>query len=217
MRVLVADDHPLVRDAYARVARLLDAEDPVQVVEAHSFEDIEHCCDLQTFDLAVVDLNMPDMDGMVGLRRLLRAYPSLPIVVASAQDDLRTIKEVMRLGVSGFCSKNDAQEEVLRALRAVLCGGFSVPAAARQLASQALCRPDEPRLTKRELDVLCALMQGGGSNRDLAKQLGVGEGTIRTHISRVLLVLGVKNRTEAILRARELGIRCPGQETKRHG
>ncbi len=208
MRVLVADDHPMVRDAYVRVARLLDVEGAVEVVEASNFDEVERCCDGQPMDLAIVDLNMPDMEGMVGLRRLLRAYPSLPIVVASAQDDLRTIKDVMRLGVSGFCSKNDAQDEVLRALRAVLCGGFSVPVNARQLAGQALNRPEAPELTPRQLEVLCELMQGGWSNRELARRLHVGEGTIRTHVSQILLALNAKNRTEAVLRARVLGIRC---------
>lgn len=209
MKVLVADDHPLVRGAYVRVVRLLEAEGPVEVFEAGSFREVEWCCDGQPMDLAIVDLNMPDMEGMVGLRRLLLACPSLPIIVASAQDDLKTIREVMRLGVSGFCSKNDGQDEVLRAVRAVLCGGFSVPANARPLVGQALNPPKAPDLTPRQLEVLCELMQGGWSNRDLARRLQVGEGTIRSHVSQILLALHAKNRTEAVLRARELGIRCP--------
>ncbi len=207
MRVLVADDHPMLRDSLGRMIRLLERD--VQLSEADTFDAIEILCASQTFDLAVVDLNMPGMEGLSGLRRLRGAYPAMPLVVTSGQEDLQTIRAVMGIGVRGFLPKSDPHDETQKALRLVLDGATALPPRARGLVATGLSRSelDRPQLTERQLDVLYQLMEDGTSNREIGCRLGMGEGTVRTHIAAVLLAFAVRNRTEAVIRARELGFR----------
>ena len=106
MRILVADDHPLVRDALARTVTSLDAV--VQVIEAADFDALRSQASEHDLDLALVDLNMPGMRGVNGLRALRSEFPTLVLIVASAQDDATTIRMVLATGVSGFIPKTES-------------------------------------------------------------------------------------------------------------
>ena len=205
MKVLVADDHPLVRDALARAVRQLDER--AEVVEADSFDALQALAETGAADLALVDLNMPGMRGLDGLRRLRATLPTLPIVVTSGQDDPATIRAVLATGVSGFIPKANPAALLLQALRLVQAGGVYIPSATLADLQQGVPPAlPEAAFTPRQLDVLHCLMRGR-ANKLIARELGLTEGTVKIHIAAILRVLQVRNRTEAVVRARELGVR----------
>lgn len=205
MKIIVADDHPLVRDALIRVVRQLEAD--VNVFEAGDCATLFECAGAHAPDLVLVDLNMPGMDGLAGLRRLRASFPSLDIVVASGQDDPSTVRAALATGIKGFIPKSDASALLLQALRVVRAGGVYVPS--RTLADFQSgfppSGPGAPGLTQRQLDVLRLLLKGE-PNKTIARQLGLTEGTVKIHIAAILRSLGASNRTEAVVRARELGL-----------
>jgi DNA-binding NarL/FixJ family response regulator len=201
MKVLIADDHPLVRDALARTVCELDAA--VQVQQAGDFDALLKLA-ADGADLALVDLNMPGMDGIAGLRQLRQLAPTLPVVVASGQEDAPTIRAVLAAGAVGFIPKSERSELLLSALRLVLAGGTYVP---RNLidAPPAPAGASIGELTPRQLDVLRLLMRGE-PNKLIARELGLTEGTVKIHIAAILRTLQARNRTEAVVRARGFGI-----------
>ena len=199
MNVLIADDHPLVRDALARTVQQLAAD--VQVREAGDLDGLLRLAAQGDADLALVDLNMPGMDGVVGLRRLRAAAPTLPVVVASGQEDAATIRAVLAAGAVGFIPKSERSEVLLGALRLVQSGGTYVPSRLLNAPPAAAA----PELTPRQLDVLNLLLRGE-PNKLIARELGLTEGTVKIHIAAILRVLHARNRTEAVVRARALGI-----------
>jgi DNA-binding NarL/FixJ family response regulator len=209
VKVLIADDHPLVRDALARTVRELDPA--AQVEQAGDFEMLLHLA-LEDggvpADLALLDLNMPGMDGTAGLRRLREQLPTLPVVVASGQDDTATIRAVLATGAAGFIPKSERSEVLLSALRLVLAGGIYVPARSLEAPTAPAPVSAAALLTPRQRDVLLALSRGQ-PNKSIARELGLTEGTVKIHIAAILRALQARNRTEAVVRARKLGLDTP--------
>lgn len=206
MRVLVADDHPLVRDALART--LAGALPLSEVLQARDWGDVQALLRQGGIDLALVDLHMPGMEGLDGVRALRQAHPALPIVVASGDGDPATIRSVLALGVRGFLPKSENPEVLAQALTLVGAGGTYVPARAMDdLATTAppSTRSDAQGLTPRQLDVLRCLVRGL-PNKLIARELALTEGTVKIHIAAILRVLSARNRTEAVVRAREAGL-----------
>jgi DNA-binding NarL/FixJ family response regulator len=205
LTVLIADDHPLVRDALARTVRELAAE--VVVHQAGDLDGLLRLAAAVGADLALVDLNMPGMSGgpgreLEGLARLRAAAPTLPVVVASGQEDGLTIRAVLAAGAVGFIPKSERPEVLLSALRLVQSGGTYVPARMLEAPPAAVT---VSQLTPRQLDVLRCLLRGA-PNKLIARELGLTEGTVKIHIAAILRALHARNRTEAVVRARELGI-----------
>jgi DNA-binding NarL/FixJ family response regulator len=203
--VVIADDHPMVRDALARVVGQLYAD--AQVLEAGDFAAVlAHLGDAVP-DLVLIDLNMPGMDGLHGLRRLREAFPALAIVVASGQDDPATIRAALEIGANGFIPKIDPPDLLLQALRVVRAGGVYIPARSNGDLRGIMTgpSPNASGLTPRQLDVLRLLLKGE-PNKLIARQLGLTEGTVKIHIAAILRALQARNRTEAVIRARELGL-----------
>jgi DNA-binding NarL/FixJ family response regulator len=203
MNVLIADDHPLVRDALARTVQQLSS-----TVHVRQAGDLEHLLQLAAqgdADLALVDLNMPGMDGMAGLRRLREAAPTLPVVVASGQEDAATIRAVLSAGAVGFIPKSERSEVLLSALRLVQSGAVYVPARLLEAAPVAAPTASTSDLTPRQRDVLRCLCRGQ-PNKVIARELALTEGTVKIHIAAILRALQARNRTEAVIRAREIGI-----------
>lgn len=208
MKVLIADDHPLVRDALERTVRELDAA--ARVEQAGTLDELLNLAlssPLDMADLALLDLNMPGMNGVVGLRRLREKLPTLPVVVASGQDDTATIRAVLGAGAAGFIPKSERPEVLISALRLILAGGVYVPV--RSLDAGPPGSPSRAEaaalLTSRQRDVLRGLSRGQ-PNKLIARDLGLSEGTVKIHIAAILRALQARNRTEALVRARELGL-----------
>jgi DNA-binding NarL/FixJ family response regulator len=206
--VLIADDHPLVRDALARTVREIDPA--AQVAVTGSFDGLLELAAHTAADLALVDLNMPGMDGLHGLRRLRERFGTLPVVVASGQDDVQTIRGALASGAVGFIPKSERTEVLVHALQLVRAGGIYVPPGGLGDGS-VYAVPASPQersgLTQRQLDVLRALSRGL-PNKLIGRELGLTEGTVKLHIAAILRTLQVRNRTEAVVRARSLGIEC---------
>jgi DNA-binding NarL/FixJ family response regulator len=202
MRLLIADDHPMVRDALTRA--LLALQSDLHVVTAGDFDSVVECLRATPPELAVIDLNMPGMDSLVGLTRLRRLAPTLPIVVVSGQDDPPTIRAALAAGAAGFVPKTSSADLLLQAVRVVLAGSTFVPEQALANLQHDTSRPDTIDLTPRQRDVLRALLRGE-PNKLIARELGLTEGTVKIHIAAILRGLQARNRTEAVVRARELG------------
>jgi DNA-binding NarL/FixJ family response regulator len=203
MIAVIADDHPLVRDALGRIVCQL--EGGVQLLEAGDYATLIERLAAAAPDLLLVDLNMPGMDGLDGLRRLRAKFPTLVIVVASGQDDAPTIRAALAVGINGFIPKVDSAELLLQALRLVRAGGVYIPASTLGDPRHPAAVSNNLNLTARQLDVL-RLLSKGEPNKVIARQLGLTEGTVKIHIAGLLRGLQVRNRTEAVVRARELGL-----------
>jgi len=157
----------------------------------------------------LMDLAMPNMDGFSALEIIRRQYPAVPVAVISAYDDLPTVTRVINNGASGFIPKAYSGNAMLAALRDILDGHIFRPSAASQAKMDAVktrpivsgsVSPTEIGLTDRQAQVL-ALMMRGLSNRDIAKQLDLTEGTVKIHATAVFKALGVSSRAEAMVAA----------------
>lgn len=202
--ILIADDHPLVRDALARTLQAVLPDARVHL--AHDFDSTEAALRHAMPALALVDLHMPGMLGLQGVQRLRRMFPALRLAVASGQDDPGTIRQVLALGAAGFLPKSDPPEQLQQALRLMLSGATYVPARSLADLRDGVLppRPDLEALTARQAEVLRLLMRGQ-PNKLIARELDLTEGTVKIHIAAILRVLHARNRTEAVVRARELG------------
>lgn len=204
MKVLIADDHPMVRDALARTVHVI--EPSAEILEAKDYAETEAGAQAMP-DLVVLDIDMPGMDGIAGIRRLRQAHPTLRVIVASGNDEPATIRSVLAMGVAGFMPKAESAEVLMHVIRLVLSGGNYTPqqALGNFRDGQLARRPDASGLTPRQLDVLRLLMKGE-PNKSIARELGLTEGTVKIHIAAILRGLQSRNRTEAVVMARKLGI-----------
>lgn len=213
LTLLVVEDHALVREGMVRL--LARMEDQVRVREAEDFETALTVLEQdEEFDLVLLDLALPGIDGFTGLDILRRRYPSMPVVVVSAFCDAPTINRVLNLGASGFIPKAFSGEEMLSAVRDVLDGAIFRPSgkyvarlddAVPVVPSQKFVRPQDVGLTERQAQVL-ALMVRGMSNRDIAEQLSLSEGTVKIHVTAVFKALDVSSRTQALVAVARYGI-----------
>ncbi len=206
LKLLVVEDHALVREGLVRL--LGQIEEGTTVFEGADFESALTVLDAEDeFDLVLLDLALPGIDGFAGLDILRRRYPAMPVAVVSAFDDTPTITRVMNLGASGFIPKAFSGEALLSAVREVLAGNIFRPSgqngarlddATPVPPAKVSVRPDEVGLTDRQAQVLC-LMVRGLSNRDIAEQLNLSEGTVKIHATAVFKALGVTSRTQALV------------------
>jgi DNA-binding NarL/FixJ family response regulator len=208
MKVLIADDHPLVRDALART--VLQLRPQAQPLHAASHDEALACLVAEQPPLALVDLHMPGMDGTLALRRLRAASPTTRLLVVSGDDDPAVMRAALAAGAAGFVPKSEPPERLEQALALVLAGGTWLPsqALADFRAGAAPSRADPGALTPRQTDVLHGLMRGL-PNKLIARELGLTEGTVKIHIAAILRALQARNRTEAVVVARDLGIVPP--------
>ncbi len=213
LKLLVVEDHALVREGLVRL--LTQVEPETTVLECADFESAIALLDHETeIDLLLLDLALPGIDGFAGLDILRRRYPAMPVAVVSAYDDTPTVTRVLNLGASGFIPKAYSGEALLNAVRDVLAGQIvrpkgqgsarmddEVPVPPRKVS----VRPEEIGLTERQAQVLCLLVRGL-SNRDIADQLDLSEGTVKIHVTAVFKALGVSSRTQALVSVARYGI-----------
>jgi DNA-binding NarL/FixJ family response regulator len=193
-RILLADDHPLFREALRHVIGASFSQ--TEIVEAHSFGETLRVANADgAFDLAFVDLIMPgSSDPLEDLGRLRAVIPETPILVVSSRDSRETVDAVLALGVAAFISKSATKPEMERAIRSVLAGDVYGPA---DVHGQPPPQPAEA-LSPRQRAVL-ELLARGRSNRQIASDLNVEEFTVKAHISAILRKLNVKSRLEAVV------------------
>lgn len=212
LKLLVVEDHALVREGLAQTLRQLEAD--VIVFEAADCDAANRRLqELGAVDLMLLDLGLPRLDGLSYLSTLRKRYPAMPVVILSAFDDAATVSKAMKSGAAGFVSKTYSSERLLEALREVLAGhstapsGFALSAVAmpKGLAGRKL-DPAEIGLTGRQSEVL-RLMAQGKSNRDIATLLGLSEGTVKVHMTAIFKALGVSSRTQAMVSISQNGIR----------
>ncbi len=205
-RIVVADDHPLFRDAL-RVA-IGEALPQAQVVEAGALEDVEAALAAgPETDLVLLDLNMPGMRGFSGLVLLRAQFPSTPVAVISANEEAAVVRRAIEFGAAGYITKAAAQGEIRAALQALLAGETWLPpgielggeAAGPDAALAALLA----RLTPQQVRVLMMLNEGW-PNKQIAHALEVSEGTVKAHVSAILQKLQVDSRTQAVILAARL-------------
>jgi DNA-binding NarL/FixJ family response regulator len=211
IRVCVVDDQTLVRQG---IRTLLGLVEGIEVVgEADGGRAALALLPGLRPDVLLLDLRMPDLDGVGVLRELRAAGDPPPAIVLTTFDDDALFLEAIRAGARGFLLKDVSLERLAEAIRAVAAGGTLIqPAVTERVLRAALdagyefpsLDPPDP-LTEREVEVL-RLMTGGYSNREIADGLGVAEGTVKNHISSILSKLGVRDRTRAVLKGLELGL-----------
>jgi DNA-binding NarL/FixJ family response regulator len=210
LRILIADDHPVVRDGLRLALQLLpDAE--VVGEAATGAQAVEVAASLQP-DLVVMDLHMPEVNGIDATRQIVRASPHIAVLVLTMFDDDTSVFAAMRAGARGYLLKGADQDEIARAVRAVAAGEaiFGPAIATKVLGYFAAAHgthlpPAFPELTDREREVL-ELVAQGLSNQQITRQLVVSPKTVRNHISNIFAKLQVADRAQAIVRAREAGL-----------
>ncbi|TAJ40549.1 MAG: response regulator transcription factor [Reyranella sp.] len=198
---LIADDHPMVRDALA--SALGQAFPSAQIAVASTLAQVQAALDREPeTDALLLDLDMPGMDGLTGVALLRSEHPIVPIIVVSAAREPAVVRRAYEFGASAYIDKSASLEEIVGTVAAVLDGEIFAPPESEptdtfsQRAAQ---------LTPQQWRVL-ALMIQGDQNKQIAHKLGVGEATVKAHVTVILRKLGVRSRTQAVIEARSLAI-----------
>ncbi len=210
VRVVLADDHPMVR--YGITAVLSDSVEVEVVGEAVDGATLLAAVAEHRPDVVVTDLDMPGMTGAEATGELRRAYPDLAVLVLTLHEDDESLFSALRAGARGYLLKGADRGELVRAILSVAAGeAVYGPAVAARIvqfftgAQQEYASQVFPDLTDRERDVL-GLLAKGRRNSEIATALGLSDKTVRNHVSNVLLKLQVPDRTAAALKARESGL-----------
>ncbi len=219
IKVLLADDQTLIRQG---IRLLLEIEPDIEVVgQAANGKEVLDQVDALHPEVVLMDVRMPEMDGVEATRELARRFPDVKVIILTTFEDDETVFEGLKAGARGYLLKDISSEEMAAAVRKVAAGEaliepritrkvlaeFSRLAAAKESHPASKVGPGgaEIALTEREGEVLNALAQGL-SNREIAEQLVITEGTVKNHVSSLIDKLGVRDRTQAVLKGQELGL-----------
>jgi DNA-binding NarL/FixJ family response regulator len=226
MRILIADDHALVRQGLRQL--LADEElglpnpaGDLSFLEVDGFDAALEALATKGADLLLIDLTMPGMAGASSLRALREAHPKTKIVVITGWEDRATMLDCLGAGVHGYVPKSFATDQIVKAIEVILAGGVYVPSEIANLnvgetasyngvngkdkphPSMSPVLPGLARFTKRQLDVLLLLGQGR-STKEIARTLVLSEGTVKVHLAAIYRGLNARNRTEAVALASKL-------------
>jgi len=212
MKLILADDHTLFRNGLALLLKAHCADCEIwegdgldaALAEAQAHPDA---------DVALLDLHMPGMDGVQGIRRFVELNPALPLIILTGAEDPQQIQEVLSAGASGFIPKSSTPAVMQSAIKLVLSGGTYIPpqllssasVSAHTPASSTIRERAQTQLTDRQMQVL-RLLAAGKPNKVICRELNIEEGTVKAHIATVFRVLDVANRTEAASVARAIGL-----------
>ena len=200
IRVLAADDHPMVR---AGLAAVIDAEPDMELVgEAATGREALELCRQHRPDVILMDLRMPGMDGLAATRAILGEFPGARIVMLTTYDGDEDIHRALEAGAKGYLLKDMLRTEVLNTIRAVHRGQKAIPPVVAARLAEYVPRI---QLSGRELEVL-ELVAKGLSNKEIARVIGRAEETVKVHLKNIFDKLGVEDRTEAVTTALQRGI-----------
>jgi two-component system nitrate/nitrite response regulator NarL len=211
MKLLIVDDHPVVRDGLAALLRQLGPEVTVLLAEGGS-QGLDLANGDPDLDLVVLDLAMPGRDGFATLHEFGRLQPQLPVVVLSSSEDPRDARRALASGALGYIPKSASPRTILAAVQFVLAGNVYVPTL---LAQDPTSKRDEAAdhslpgravsLTTRQTDVLRLLCEGR-SNKEIGRKLGLSEKTVKVHVTALFKALNVANRMQAAAMADKVGL-----------
>lgn len=217
IRVLIADDQALVRGGFRKI---LDADESIEVVgEASDGLEAVSMARRLTPDVVVMDIRMPNLDGLQATRRVVEVRPMTRVLIVTTFGLDEYVLEALRAGASGFLLKDAPPENLLVAVRVVARGEALLdPAVTRPLIAELAKRPGArpelgaqlAELTPRELEVV-TLLAAGLSNADIARTLVIAEGTAKTHVASILAKLRLRDRIQCVIFAYESGLVRPGE------
>lgn len=200
IRILIADDHPIVREG---LGALVSSQQDMQIVgEAANGKQAVQQFLLHRPDISLLDLRMPEMDAIEAMDAILREAPDARIIVLSTYNGDEDIYRALKAGAKAYLLKDSRRERLLEAIRSVHAGCFSISSA---IGAKLAARVSAPGLTDRELDIVKSLA-AGKSNKEIGTLLNITEGTVKVHVRHVLRKLGAGGRTEATRIALERGI-----------
>jgi len=209
LKILIVDDHALVLHGFA--LSVLELFPEAQVLEANSLEGaLAIVCRTPDLSLVLFDLHLDSDDGLTGVRRMIEALEGVPLIVISASDESADVIDSVRAGAKGYILKSGSSALLEHAISLVLSGETYVPLPRTVLVSAVAAEPERPtnhmldRLTDRQRDVF-QLLLAGHSNKEIARSLGVLEGTVKVHVRAIMQKLGVKNRTQVAVAAARAG------------
>jgi len=225
LNILLIDDHPLFVDALSHMLSTLREHVTIEVAVdfTSALKTLEENA---SYDLVLLDLGLPDIEGFPAIEIIRERYPQLTVTVVSANEDPDLIKKAIFAGVQGYIPKSTRSKVIISAINLVLSGGVYIPKIA--LTPIDINQPPKDRhptsstgssstrtrfnnsdiedlLTDRQITILSNLVEGL-SNKQIARKLDIADGTVRVHMSTIYRVLGVENRTQAVVKAGKLGI-----------
>jgi DNA-binding NarL/FixJ family response regulator len=214
MKILVVDDHALIREALRGV--LKELKDVAVVIEAPDSRRARQCIkEHPDIELILLDLKLPDGNGFDLLAELRQGHPEVSVVILSASSDRDEIARALEYGALGFIPKSASREVMLSALELIFAGGVYVPpeilggqhpaTANRSRSPPPPKSPGELGLTERQMDVLTLMMEGK-SNKAICRALDLAEPTVKNHVTAILRALKASNRTEAVIAAGAIGL-----------
>jgi DNA-binding NarL/FixJ family response regulator len=225
MKILIVDDHVLIREALRGVLRELKGEAAVIIEAPDSRQAMRRIEENPDVELVLLDLGLPDRDGFEVLAEVAERYPTISVVVHSAHQDRDRVMKALDLGAIGFIPKSAQREVMLGAFNLIFSGGIYIPPEildrGQPGSAVAQAAPAPPKrkvsaadlgLTERQMEVLVLMMQGK-SNKAICRVLDLAEPTVKIHVSAILMALKAANRTEAVMAAAALGL-GPGRATE---
>ena len=210
--VIVADDHPLFRTAIKEA--LQESQGDTTFLEANSFETLQELVAAnQNVDLVLLDLHMPGVSGFAGLVFLCKRYPSVPVVIISANEDPLVIQRALDHGAAGFIPKSSDIKTITRAINDILMGEIWAPVSTQanlpgNNVSELVMAERMACLTPQQFKVLMMVSQGL-LNKQIAYDMDISEATVKAHVTAIMNKLGVSNRTQAVLAASKLDVSSP--------
>ena len=204
IRIVIADDHAVVRQGLRMF--LQDDEDFDVIAEAQNGSEALDLAKKHKPDVVLMDLLMPVMDGITAIGHIRREVPDTEVIALTSVLEDASVVGAVRAGAIGYLLKDTQAEELTRAIKAAANGQVQLsPQAAARLVREVRAPESPETLTERETDVLRLLAQGK-ANKEIAQALFIGENTVKTHVSSILVKLGVQSRTQAALYARQIGL-----------
>ena len=200
IRILTVDDHPLLRKG---IAALTNAEPDLKLVaEASNGNEAIEAFRAHRPDVTLMDLQMPEAEGLEAIEAIRREFPDARIIVLTTYSGDTRVLRALKVGARGYILKGHVHKELLEAIRAVHAGQKRIPP---EIAAALADHATDDAVTEREIDVL-RLIAGGNSNREIAERLGIGEATVKSHVTNILSKLGANDRAHAVTIGLKRGI-----------